>query len=547
MEELKAEASAVERDPFMALVSRVKLLGATGQLSEARATLRRAHSDFPLATIDLGRFRQFLVASILVHEAALAAALLLRRFEASYRLEIGIEVTDAHPSGVNFRSSGDEARFLFTRSMFEWPACELIVSRWAGIYPLFDAFMRSPHRIDGSVDVNFADIGHRPGLAFSEFTPGYYLIPDPGYLESERYADLSHFFRANNIPWDDRKRIAFWRGATTGIGRRHVPIGYFPDPATSWRGAPRIRLCEIARENSDLIDAGITTIIQIVDPTAEDWLRSHDLLRPHVPAHSFQQYRYQIDVDGNSNSWPGLFVKLLTGSPVLKVASRRGFRQWYYDRLRPWVNYIPVAADMRDLVEKILWLHANDDAARRIGHAGRELAEALRDEREIIHSVPVFAAAMRAACGKPLIEFRFGIDRSDRNVLKEGWHEPHGDGVNAADFDARIELPKPAGLGDYILTADVSPAARTSQRLTIVVNGEVLSQTTIVDRTKISCPLPRSIANAREGFHLRFCVPDAETNASQTSPYDLRVFSITLHEISIFAAPHDASSGVAGS
>jgi len=466
----------------------------------------------------------------------------LERFRASYGLEFGIEVSEAHPSAVALRISGDEARFLFTRSLFEWPACEIIIGRWAAIYPLIDAFMRSPHRIDGSVDINFADIGHRPGLAFSEHTPGYYLIPDPSYLETERYAELSRFFRNNNIPWDDRVPVAFWRGATTGVGRRLVPIGNYPDPATRWRGAPRIRLCEIARDNPDIIDAGITSIIQIPDPGVRDWLQSRDLLRQSVPPQSFQQYRYQIDVDGNSNSWSGLFTKLLTGCPVLKVASRRGFRQWYYDRLRPWVNYVPVASDMEDLVEKVLWLRANDGVARRIGAAGRNLAEALTDEREVTGAAPVFAAAIRAARDEPLVEYRFGVAAASHDVPREGWHAPDGDGMKAAGFEARIELPRPYGPGDHILIVDVSPAVRTPQRLIIIANGALILQTTIVERMKISCPLFRSIT--RELLNISFCCPDAESAASQASPFDLRRFSIVLHGIGIAASPHDAGPAV---
>jgi hypothetical protein len=523
------------------MMARVKLLGATGQLLDAHATLRRAQVDYPPATIPVSQFRQLILASVLVHETVLAKSWLLERFRASYGLEIGIEVSDAHPSAVNLRIKGDEARFLFTRSLYEWPACELIISRWTAIYPLFDAFMRSPHRLDGSVDINFADIGHRPGLAFSEHTPGYYLIPDPSYLETERYAELSRLFRVNNVPWNDRVPVAFWRGATTGVGRRHVPIGHYPDPATRWRGAPRIRLCEIARDNPDIIDAGITSIIQIVDPGAADWLQSRDLLRQHVPPQSFQQYRYQIDIDGNSNSWPGLFTKLLTGGPVLKVASRRGFQQWYYDRLTPWINYIPVAADMNDLVDKVLWLRANDNVARRIGAAGRDLAETLTGEQEIVRSAPVFAAAMRAARGDNLIEFDFGMNSVDGGVLESGWHEPDGDGARAKAVLANIELPKPPGLGRYVLNCDVSPGPVTPRRLIITANGEPVVTTTITERTRISCPLSREIATARQRLNLGFWSPDAETIASQPQPLDFRM---VLHGLGIAAAPHDAGPGV---
>ena len=93
--------------------------------------------------------------------------------------------------------------------------------------------------------------------------------------------------------------------------------------------------------------------------------------------------RYLIDIDGWANSWSGLFQKLLTGSTVLKVASQQGFRQWYYDRLVPWVNYVPVRADFADLDDAIAFVLENDERAREIGEAGRQLALSLNLESEI--------------------------------------------------------------------------------------------------------------------------------------------------------------------
>jgi hypothetical protein len=73
----------------------------------------------------------------------------------------------------------------------------------------------------------------------------------------------------------------------------------------------------------------------------------------------------------------------LTGSAVLKVASRRGFRQWYYDRLVPWHNFVPVATDLSDLVDRHRWLMENDEAARNIGVAGRALALSMAPSSEL--------------------------------------------------------------------------------------------------------------------------------------------------------------------
>lgn len=39
---------------------------------------------------------------------------------------------------------------------------------------------------------------------------------------------------------------------------------------------------------------------------------------------------------------------------------------WFSEFLEPYVNYIPIAHDLSDLVEKIEWVAENDDVAKKI-------------------------------------------------------------------------------------------------------------------------------------------------------------------------------------
>ena len=124
-------------------------------------------------------------------------------------------------------------------------------------------------------------------------------------------------------------------------------------------------------------------------------------MRPFVPATEFAKFKYQIDIDGNTSSWPGLFQKLLTGSPVLKIASPLGYRQWYYDRLRPWSNFIPVYGDNVGSDGEDRMRRRHDDAARRIGANGRALAMSLSYETEMRTAGRTIAAATRYFANKP--------------------------------------------------------------------------------------------------------------------------------------------------
>ena len=292
----------------------------------------------------------------------------------AYRVTFDSDTSDAPAEVVQFQVQGMEMRFKFSRALFDLPTSHISLSRWCAIFGLFDAFMKSSSRIDGSVTVNLGDRGSQPGLAFCDNRKGYYLIPDAHYMAQQQDNDVRQDFRSQSIPWEDRTAVAFWRGSTTGNAI---------DPALGWRSLPRVRLCEIASESPEIIDAGITDVAQIYSAAAHDELKARNLLRARVKPSIYQRYRYQIDIDGNTNSWDGFFMRLLTGSAVLKVASRDNFEQWYYNRLKPWVNFVPVDAEMSDLIEKVTWLRANDDKARRIGEAGRDLAETLMQPEEL--------------------------------------------------------------------------------------------------------------------------------------------------------------------
>ena len=124
-------------------------------------------------------------------------------------------------------------------------------------------------------------------------------------------------------------------------------------------------------------------------------MRKRGLLGAPVSAAHFPRWRYQIDIDGNSNAWEGLFTKLLTGSLVLKVESAFGFRQWYYDRLLPWRHVVPVAKDMSDLVEKVAWCRRDEGAEGAMLRATAELVDGMSFLRELARMEAVVAEAFR--------------------------------------------------------------------------------------------------------------------------------------------------------
>lgn len=260
---------------------------------------------------------------------------------------------------------------------------DFVTYRLLTILPLLTACRNAPA---GTVSLNIDDYGIAPGLAFSDARPDRWLIPDPVYLADQAYQRTAQHYLNHDVAWTNRRKIAFWRGATTGG----------ESDSCDWRQLDRVELCRIAAAHPAAFDVGLVGIVQL-NETNSAAVQASGLVRDYVPETEFINYRYQIDIDGNTNSWPGLFQKLLTGSPVMKVASRHGYRQWYYDRLVPWENFVPVKSDMSDLVEKLDWLIEHDDEARRIGAAGRALALSMTVPAELQRARATVYAALSSA------------------------------------------------------------------------------------------------------------------------------------------------------
>lgn len=113
-----------------------------------------------------------------------------------------------------------------------------------------------------------------------------------------------------------------------------------------------------------------------------------------TPIYEQCKYKYLIYVDGHCAACRYGFMMRL-GSVILKVRSARfknlhfcniympliicplycaqvapgqvADTMWYFPLLQPYVDHVPVKADLSDLEEKIRWCRLNDDKCRQIG------------------------------------------------------------------------------------------------------------------------------------------------------------------------------------
>jgi hypothetical protein len=241
---------------------------------------------------------------------------------------------------------------------------------------------------NGDYIINIGDYGSVPGFAFSEYRKEYKLLPDPIFIMTNSYDEYKLFYKTIKN-FEQKKNSLYWRGATTGF------TDLLGNKAEKWQSIARIQLCDFCKKNSFeasiKLDVFISNITQISTDEEREQIKQSNIIRESVDWRKFGDYKYQIDIDGNSNSWPGLFLKLLTGSPVLKIDSALGFRQWYYDRLIPWHNYIPIKKDLSDLIPIVNWLQAHPRVAEYIGKNGHELAMSMTNETEAINSIRVIS------------------------------------------------------------------------------------------------------------------------------------------------------------
>ncbi len=227
-------------------------------------------------------------------------------------------------------------------------------------------------RLDASID----DINHLSSP----------LIPDPYCLMTQGYRALRERIQKDPLPpWHKRLPLAFWRGSTTGS--KNIDLN-------SLEFNRRYQLARFSRAWPDRLDARINRAVQCRDEEAREHvelrLQQEGLLSATVDPWHAALHAWQIDIDGNVNSW-GLLWKLLSGSCILRVQSTR--QQWYHQRLHPWVHLVPIQADLSDLNEQLEWCINHSKECAAIAAAGQALAQQVVAEIED----DLFSAGVRYA------------------------------------------------------------------------------------------------------------------------------------------------------
>lgn len=147
-------------------------------------------------------------------------------------------------------------------------------------------------------------------------------------------------------PWSEKNATGFWRGRDSR--------------------QERLELVKLSRAHPDMIDAAFTNFFFFKHDES-----LYGPLVKHVSFFDFFKYKYQINIDGTVAAYR--LPYLLAGdSVVLKQDSI--YYEHFYNELQPWEHYIPIRADLGDLLEKIQWARDHDEEVKKIAQTGQHFA-----------------------------------------------------------------------------------------------------------------------------------------------------------------------------
>jgi len=158
--------------------------------------------------------------------------------------------------------------------------------------------------------------------------------------------------KVNLVPWNRKISKVVFRGTTTGAGTT---------PETNQRLRMWQLVQDLPKAQADLFNVGF--VKWNIRPRKHESEPYFDIIKrstyPRVPFMTPQEqstYKYILNVEGHVAAFR-LGYEMSYGSVILLVESE--WKMWFSHMIHPWIHYVPVKADMSDLVEMVLWCEAN--------------------------------------------------------------------------------------------------------------------------------------------------------------------------------------------
>jgi len=297
-------------------------------------------------------------------------------FDSPSPLPLDATLQRTGPGKINVRLSGQEPGWAVE-----------VAQRHVAAYSFW--LLHCPPDID-IMTVTLSD-GEQPSRAMfgpSCTVDGPVPIPDSHFFRTRGFDEVRRISAQNDVAWSDRSAAVRWRGASSASGRWSFGANAKSDPTVSQRQ----RLILAAREINGL-DAAF--VYRGGVPWQTRVLALNGMLGAPIASSEWIGDKFAIDIDGQTNTWGNLLVRLHQGCCVLKIESQFGYRQWYYHRLRPWEHFVPVSADLSDLADRVEWVRTHDAAAAEIARNGRDLARSMTFESVITEAAEIISSTVR--------------------------------------------------------------------------------------------------------------------------------------------------------
>jgi hypothetical protein len=159
---------------------------------------------------------------------------------------------------------------------------------------------------------------------------------------------LSKVLNCDDLPWEQRLPIAFWRGGRGGLN-------------------------DIRTIVTLLLHNYMNSDVKLI---VEDYMNnsmSSEYLAPRCSIETHIKHKYIFIIDGTFIASNHQWVFGSGSVPIMITHPDNDY--WFKSYLKPMVNYVPIQYDLSDLKEKIEWLIQNDDLAKKISEEALKLSE----------------------------------------------------------------------------------------------------------------------------------------------------------------------------
>lgn len=166
----------------------------------------------------------------------------------------------------------------------------------------------------------------------------------------------NYSFNFNHV-WESKKNLAVFRGSNTGCG-------YTVENNT------RLKLAKLGQQNPQLLDVGITNWnLRIRKNKGSPYLQIPNVggltLVGRLSPEEQSNYKFLIHVDGHVSAFR-LSLEMKMGCCILMVESAEKWKLWFSDLLEPYVHFVPVKADLTDLLDQLKWCLKNDEKCKKM-------------------------------------------------------------------------------------------------------------------------------------------------------------------------------------